>query len=243
MRHFKSPIVIVGAITVLLLVVFGAVMAAVISDDETREAEQRTTLEHPPPPADFAIVIEEIPTRTPPVPVGPSSEEAPPEPTIVPPPVVDEPVLPLAPPCGTWASQDEATAWLEANSANYDTSNIDTNGDGIPCTLDFRPPPTPTSIPSPVQTPSTQSAPSTSGGCVPGYIVQRESRGSYTALNPSSGAGGKYQFMPSTWNAIARVIAPQWVGTPPHTAPPSVQDRFACYLWDGGNGAYHWSVG
>lgn len=83
----------------------------------------------------------------------------------------------------------------------------------------------------------------TGGGCViPAYICQRESGMSYTALNPSSGAGGMYQFMPSTWNAIARAIAPEWIGTPPHTAPPYVQDQFAIYLWDGGRGCSHWSA-
>jgi hypothetical protein len=85
--------------------------------------------------------------------------------------------------------------------------------------------------------------PSYSGGCViPAYICQRESGMSYTALNASSGAGGMYQFMPSTWNAIASSIAPEWVGTAPHTAPPYVQDQFAIYLWDGGAGCYHWSA-
>ncbi len=84
--------------------------------------------------------------------------------------------------------------------------------------------------------------PSGAGCVIPAYICQRESGMSYTALNPSSGAGGMYQFMPSTWNAIARAIAPEWVGTPPHTAPPYVQDQFAIYLWDGGRGCSHWSA-
>ena len=81
-----------------------------------------------------------------------------------------------------------------------------------------------------------------SGCVIPAYICQRESGMSYTALNASSGAGGMYQFMPSTWNGVARTIAPEWVGTPPHTAPPSVQDQFAAYLWDGGRGCFHWSA-
>lgn len=85
--------------------------------------------------------------------------------------------------------------------------------------------------------------PSGSGCVIPAYICERESGHSYTALNPSSGAGGMYQFMPSTWNGVARQIGmPEWVGTPPHTAPPWVQDTFALYLWDGGAGCYHWSA-
>jgi len=33
-------------------------------------------------------------------------------------------------------------------------------------------------------------------------VRYRESRGSYTVVNPSSGAGGAYQFIPSTWRAM-----------------------------------------
>lgn len=81
-------------------------------------------------------------------------------------------------------------------------------------------------------------------GCVlPDYICERESRHSYTAYNASSGAGGMYQFIPSTWNGIASQIAPEWVGTPPHLAPPHVQDQFAAHLWAGGAGACHWAGG
>lgn len=42
-----------------------------------------------------------------------------------------------------------------------------------------------------------------SGGAspVPTWITNRESGGSYTAVNPSSGAYGKYQIIPSTWAA------------------------------------------
>lgn len=81
-----------------------------------------------------------------------------------------------------------------------------------------------------------------SGCVIPAYICQRESGFNYSALNASSGAGGMYQFMPSTWNGIARAINPAYVGTPPHLAPPSVQDQFATYLWAGGAGCGHWSA-
>src|SRR4029077_17777237 len=36
---------------------------------------------------------------------------------------------------------------------------------------------------------------------IPTYIVMCESGGNYHALNPSSGAGGAYQILPSTWRA------------------------------------------
>jgi hypothetical protein len=41
------------------------------------------------------------------------------------------------------------------------------------------------------------------GSCDPGSIVQRESKGDPNAVSPSSGAGGKYQFLPSTWSGGA----------------------------------------
>jgi len=36
---------------------------------------------------------------------------------------------------------------------------------------------------------------------IPAYIVECESHGYLRALNPSSGAGGRYQVIPSTWAA------------------------------------------
>ena len=73
------------------------------------------------------------------------------------------------------------------------------------------------------------------GGCVPDYIVQRESGGDYTAENPTSTASGKYQFLDGTWNGY---------GGYQHAsdAPPAVQDAKACEVWDNGNGASHWAL-
>lgn len=51
------------------------------------------------------------------------------------------------------------------------------------------------------------------GGVVPDYIVTRESGGNPNAVNPSSGAWGCYQFMPSTWSSscsdLSRDVAGQ----------------------------------
>ncbi|MBV9748259.1 MAG: transglycosylase family protein, partial [Acetobacteraceae bacterium] len=50
--------------------------------------------------------------------------------------------------------------------------------------------------------PAASSTASYGGGySIPGYIVQCESGGNWHAVNPSSGAGGAYQIMPSTWQA------------------------------------------
>lgn len=59
---------------------------------------------------------------------------------------------------------------------------------------------------------------------IPTYIVMCESGGNYSALNPSSGAGGAYQILPSTWEAYGGEGLP-------HQAPKSEQDRIAALIW------------
>lgn len=76
---------------------------------------------------------------------------------------------------------------------------------------------------------------------MPAYISQRESRCTYTALNPS-GAGGAYQLMPSTADALARRMGrPDLVGRNPSTWAPADQDAAAALLWNGGLGACNWT--
>lgn len=67
---------------------------------------------------------------------------------------------------------------------------------------------------------------------IPTYIVMCESGGNYRALNPSSGAGGAYQILPSTWRAYG--------GTGlPHEASKAEQDRIAAIIWrEDGPGAW-----
>ncbi|WAG30912.1 transglycosylase family protein [Staphylococcus chromogenes] len=83
---------------------------------------------------------------------------------------------------------------------------------------------------------------STSGSGVNSHlqlIKQRESGGDYSAVNPSSGAAGAYQFLPSTWDAVAQQVDPSYVGVNPAKAPAAVQDKFAQHLYNTG-GAGHW---
>jgi hypothetical protein len=70
---------------------------------------------------------------------------------------------------------------------------------------------------------------------IPESIVRCESGGNYRALNPSSGAGGAYQFLPETYKGLGgRYRAP-------HLAPKSEQDRLAAKLWAGGQGRGNWA--
>ena len=70
------------------------------------------------------------------------------------------------------------------------------------------------------------------GSCNPESIVQRESKGDPNAVNPSSGAGGNYQF-PSTWSGYGGYSRAQ-------AAPESVQDERFNEMWAGGAGSSHW---
>ena len=74
-------------------------------------------------------------------------------------------------------------------------------------------PPAPPPPPAPVQ----QAAPVASSGTVgtggmsafQACVIQRESGGNPSAVNPSSGAGGLYQFLPSTWAALGHSGLPE----------------------------------
>lgn len=67
---------------------------------------------------------------------------------------------------------------------------------------------------------------------IPTYIVMCESGGNYSAVNPSSGAGGAYQVLPSTWELYGGQGEPQ-------NAPKAEQDRIAAEIWaDSGPSAW-----
>jgi septal ring factor EnvC (AmiA/AmiB activator) len=67
---------------------------------------------------------------------------------------------------------------------------------------------------------------------IPTYIVMCESGGNYGAVNPSSGAGGAYQILPSTWELYGGSGEPQ-------NAPKAEQDRIAAEIWaDSGGSAW-----
>jgi hypothetical protein len=98
------------------------------------------------------------------------------------------------------------------------------------------PVPAPASTGTSTSTSSTQPPASQSGGSsgysIPSYIVQCESGGNWHAVNPSSGAGGAYQIMPSTWRAYGGTGLPQ-------NASPGEQSAIASKIWSSsGPGAW-----
>jgi septal ring factor EnvC (AmiA/AmiB activator) len=67
---------------------------------------------------------------------------------------------------------------------------------------------------------------------IPSAIVNCESGGNWSAVNSSSGAGGAYQILPSTWRLYGGAGLPQ-------DASPGEQSRIAAQIWaDSGPGAW-----
>lgn len=70
------------------------------------------------------------------------------------------------------------------------------------------------------------------GWAIPESIVMCESGGNWEAVNPSSGAGGAYQILPSTWELYGGEGNPE-------DASPAEQSEIAAEIWaDSGAGAW-----
>jgi hypothetical protein len=84
---------------------------------------------------------------------------------------------------------------------------------------------------SPKRTAASSSS-STGHYSIPTSIVMCESGGNYRAVNASSGAGGAYQILPSTWTSYGGTGLPQ-------DAPPAEQDAIAAKIYaTDGRGAW-----
>jgi peptidoglycan hydrolase CwlO-like protein len=67
---------------------------------------------------------------------------------------------------------------------------------------------------------------------IPQAVVMCESGGNFDAVNPSSGAGGAYQILPSTWESYGGEGLP-------HNASPQEQHDIASQIWaDSGGSAW-----
>ena len=70
------------------------------------------------------------------------------------------------------------------------------------------------------------------GWAIPESIVDCESGGDWSAVNPSSGAGGAYQILPSTWELYGGEGDPE-------DASPAQQSEIASQIWaDSGSAAW-----
>jgi len=67
---------------------------------------------------------------------------------------------------------------------------------------------------------------------IPTYIVMCESGGNYSAVNASSGAGGAYQFLPSTWQSLG------FSGLPENASPATQDAAFAKEYAQSGTSAW-----
>lgn len=91
----------------------------------------------------------------------------------------------------------------------------------------------PTSYQAPI--PITTSPAYNGGYSIPSYIVQCESHGNWNAVNPSSGAGGAYQIIQTTWQAYGGTGSPA-------SASPAEQSSIAAKIY-ASQGASAWSCG
>ena len=198
MTHFSNrfvKIAVAVAAVVLLIVVITLVDQQATGNSET-----------PVTPSDGPVVVAEVPTTTltpepspttaAPTTVAPTTATAPPTTT-----TTTATALPVAPSCAEFGSQEEAQAWYDANSHTHDTSHIDTDGDGRPCTVALAPPTTVAP-----QTQETQPAPApvasvASSGSVWDSLAQCESGGNWS-INTGNGFYGGLQFVQSTWVAM-----------------------------------------
>lgn len=139
----------------------------------------------------------------------------------------------LSVPVESVGSSTSSTA--PAPVATVTTVNVPVTPVPVPVPTTAKPVPTtvPVSVSTTVQpvervAPTTSPAPVVPTGGLPPFLVcvrNRESRGNYSIVNPSSGAGGAFQFMPSTWQALG--FAARYGVSRAEYASPAQQDAAA----------------
>ena len=92
------------------------------------------------------------------------------------------------------------------------------------------PPATEPTTGAPIPPPVAYPAPVAASGGVWACVRQAEAGGNY-GEDSGNGYFGAYQFLPSTWDSVARRLGmTAYVGVLPSNAPPAVQDQFAAAL-------------
>jgi membrane protein involved in colicin uptake len=137
------------------------------------------------------------------------------------------------------AAADKAQAAVDAQAAT-DAANAKAAARKLAAAQATPPQPvaaTPKPVATPVAAPAASQGSGACGGNLPPcYVMNRESRGSLTVYNTEgSGASGKWQFMPGTWNGYGGYANAA-------DAPESVQDARAAQVWAGGAGCSNWAA-
>ena len=129
-------------------------------------------------------------------------------------------------------NDDSADADSNDNATQQSSSDEQPAQQSAPQTEQTQQPEQPTSSSEDTTQSSSDESASSSSSDVNGHlqqIAQRESGGDTQAVNPSSGAAGKYQFLQSTWDSVA---PSEYQGQSPTEAPENVQDQAAQKLYD-----------
>lgn len=131
----------------------------------------------------------------------------------------------------TLASPELTTTSTEAPTTTTEPAPTTTEAPVTSTTVLLREQATTTAVRRPAQ-----SSGECGGDLPPCYVMERESKGSLTVYNyEGSGASGKWQIMPGTWNGYGGYDNAA-------DAPESVQDAKARLLWAGGAGCWHWDA-
>jgi hypothetical protein len=129
-------------------------------------------------------------------------------------------------------NDDSADAGSNDNATQQSSSDEQPAQQSAPQTEQTQQPEQSTSSNEDTTQSSSDESASSSSSDVNGHlqqIAQRESGGDTQAVNPSSGAAGKYQFLQSTWDSVA---PSEYQGQSPTEAPEDVQDQAAQKLYD-----------
>ena len=132
------------------------------------------------------------------------------------------------------------SAWQQAKDAAAEQARVQQYLDAVAAAAASTPVPS-----SPPVDPAPAPEPQRSGGDFLACVRQRESGGDYTIheLSGASQASGAYQFLPSTWDAIAAASGrSDLVGIDPAAASAADQDAMAQALYSQ-QGAAPWGGG
>jgi hypothetical protein len=102
-----------------------------------------------------------------------------------------------------------SVAAVEAANPQISNPNVISVGESVSLNGSGSYSPSPSHVASSSAPATSVSVGHTSGSGYEGCVISHESGGNSHAVNPSSGAGGLYQFLPSTWASLGYSGSPQ----------------------------------